>query len=103
MNLRTLLVAILISLVVTGALYEMTDDSQHRDLNALARGYVLFKVNDKLFLSYRNAEWDSLSLRFEKCNVSFTGYHLWRGWEGFFYKICAITPTEAQTPNEISI
>lgn len=58
-----------------------------KDLEALARGYVYFRVNDKYFKSYSKARKYRLHLS-EKDEpfITFVGYHIFKKWQGFYYK-----------------
>ena len=57
----------------------------NKTLEALIRGYVLFRVNDKYFLSYTNAQRYRTTIT--KGNLVFEGYHVWKKWQGFFYRM----------------
>ena len=52
-----------------------------KTLEAIIRGYILFDVNGKRFLRYNTA----LSCRKNTTGaVYFKGYHIFKGWIGFF-------------------
>jgi hypothetical protein len=57
-----------------------------KTLSALLRGYLYFKVQDKYFFRYNVAKCYKDSLSQEE-SVSFKGWHVWKGWTGFFYRI----------------
>lgn len=52
-----------------------------KNIEALIRGYLFFDVNGEKFLMYNSA------LKKRKStngNVCFKGFHLFKGWRGFF-------------------
>jgi hypothetical protein len=55
-----------------------------KTLEALVRGYLFFRVNGEYFLLYHRAKRKRMSLT---GNISFEGYHLLKGWTGFYYSI----------------
>ena len=57
----------------------------NKTLEALIRGYVLFRVNDKYFLSYTPAQRYRTTIT--KGDLVFEGYHILKGWQGFFYRM----------------
>ena len=57
----------------------------YKTLEALIRGYVLFRVNDKHFLTYTSAQRYRTTIT--KGDLAFEGYHVWKRWQGFFYRI----------------
>ena len=58
-----------------------------KDLEALARGYVYFKVNDKFFRSYSQAREYRVQLTEQNArSITFIGYHIFKKWQGFYYK-----------------
>jgi hypothetical protein len=57
-----------------------------KTIEAWLRGYVLFRVNEKWFLTYGRA------LAYRKAvpddhDVSFAGWHLFKGWRFFFVRV----------------
>ena len=57
----------------------------NKTLEAWIKGYVLFRVNDKYFLSYTPAQRYRTTIT--KGLIKFEGYHILKGWQGFFYRI----------------
>jgi hypothetical protein len=54
----------------------------NKSFNALLRGYVLFKVNDKIYFSYNKA---NNSIKNIIGNVDFIGFSIYRlRWLGFY-------------------
>jgi hypothetical protein len=54
-----------------------------KTIEAWARGYVLFRVNDRRFLTYGRA------LAYKNAtvgNVAFDGWHVLKGWRCFFIR-----------------
>ena len=56
----------------------------NKTLEAILRGYVLFRVNNETFFRYNTAREKRLSIT---TSVSFEGYHIIKGWTGFFYRV----------------
>jgi hypothetical protein len=61
----------------------------NKTTEALIRGYVLFQVNNKLFLSY-NAALAARKAVPDTHSVSFTGLHILKGWQTFFMRIVTL-------------
>jgi hypothetical protein len=57
----------------------------NKTLEAIFRGYVRFRVNDQYFNTYIPAQKHRTTITGP---VSFEGYHIVKGWRGFFYRIC---------------
>jgi hypothetical protein len=55
-----------------------------KTIEAIIRGYFFFRVNGEYFLLYHRAREKRVSIT---GNVSFEGYHVFKGWTGFFYRI----------------
>ena len=54
-----------------------------KTLEAILRGYIYFKVNDKVFYRYNTA----LAYRESITgNVDFIGLHIFKGWVGFYFR-----------------
>ena len=60
-------------------------DLMNKTLEAMVRGYLFFRVNDKYFMTYTPAQQYRTTITGP---VSFEGYHIVKGWRGFFYRIC---------------
>jgi hypothetical protein len=56
-----------------------------KTLEAILRGYLFFRVNDKYFATYTPAQQYRKTIT--KGLIKFEGYHIWKGWTGFFYRI----------------
>lgn len=69
----------------------------NKTLEALIRGYVLFRVNDKYFLTYTNAQRYRTTIT--KGLIKFEGYHIRNGWRGFFYRI--VNPDMKEYPIDV--
>ena len=54
-----------------------------KTLEALLRGYVVFKVNDKWFFTYNRARNERIATTGD---VEFTGFHIFKGWTCFFIR-----------------
>jgi hypothetical protein len=62
----------------------------NKTLEAMLRGYLFFRVNDKYFMTYTPAQRYRTTI--ETGDLSFEGYHIWKRWQGFFYRTeCNIT------------
>ena len=57
----------------------------NKTLEAMLRGYLFFRVNDKYFMTYTPAQRYRTTI--ETGKLSFEGYHIWKKWQGFFYRI----------------
>jgi hypothetical protein len=57
----------------------------NKTLEAMLRGYLFFRVNDKYFATYTPAQQYRKTIT--KGLVVFDGYHIIKGWQGFFYRI----------------
>ena len=57
----------------------------NKTLEAMLRGYIFFRVNDKYFMTYAPAQRYRTTIT--KGLIKFEGYHIWKGWTGFFYRI----------------
>lgn len=55
-----------------------------KNLEALLRGYLFFKVNGKFFLAYSTAKAARVATT---GNVEFVGWHIFKGWRCFFKRI----------------
>lgn len=56
-----------------------------KDLEALARGYVYFKVNGKHFRKYSKAkEYRQYLSKISTPSICFIGYHIFKGWRAFY-------------------
>lgn len=55
-----------------------------KTIEAILRGYLFFRVNGERFWLYNNAREKRKSIN---GNVAFEGYHIWKGWTGFFYRV----------------
>lgn len=59
----------------------------HKSIEVLLRGYIVFRVNGEKFYLYHRAKKKRLSLCLNThTNISFEGYHIFKGWTGFFYR-----------------
>jgi hypothetical protein len=56
----------------------------NKTIEALLRGYLLFDVNGKRFLRYNSALAERKSI---EGDVYFEGFHVLKGWTGFFYRV----------------
>ena len=56
----------------------------NKTLEAIVRGYLFFRVNDKYFMTYTPAQQYRKSI--ETGELYFEGYHIWKRWQGFFYR-----------------
>jgi hypothetical protein len=59
--------------------------TMNKTLEAIVRGYLFFRVNDRYFLTYTPAQRYRTTIT--KGLIAFEGYHIWKGWTGFFYRI----------------
>ena len=57
----------------------------NKTLEAMLRGYLFFRVNDKYFMTYTPAQ--KYRTTIETGELSFEGYHIWKKWQGFFYRL----------------
>jgi hypothetical protein len=57
----------------------------NKTLEAMLRGYLFFRVNDKYFATYTPAREYRKSI--ETGELSFEGYHIVKRWQGFFYRL----------------
>jgi hypothetical protein len=57
----------------------------NKTLEAMLRGYLFFRVNDKYFATYTPAQRYRTTI--ETGELSFDGYHILKGWRCFFYRI----------------
>ena len=57
----------------------------NKTLEAMLRGYLFFRVNDKYFMTYSPAQRYRTTI--ETGKLSFEGYHIWKRWQGFYYRI----------------
>ena len=55
-----------------------------KTLEALVRGYLFFRVNDKYFLTYTPAQRYRTTIT--QGPIEFVGLHLFKGWQGFYYR-----------------
>ena len=51
----------------------------------MLRGYLFFRVNDKYFMTYTPAQ--KYRTTIETGDLSFEGYHIWKRWQGFYYRM----------------
>jgi len=56
----------------------------NKTLEAIVRGYLFFRVNDKYFATYTPAQRYRTTI--ETGELSFEGYHIWKRWQGFYYR-----------------
>jgi hypothetical protein len=56
-----------------------------KTLEAMLRGYLFFRVNDKYFMAYTPAQRYRTTI--ETGDISFEGYHIVKRWQGFFYRL----------------
>lgn len=57
-----------------------------KDLEALARGYVYFKVNGMFFRTYSRAQQYRVQLTEQHApSITFIGYHIFKKWQAFYY------------------
>jgi hypothetical protein len=56
----------------------------NKTLEAMVRGYLFFRVNDRYFLRYTPAQQYRKSIT--KGLLTFEGYHIVKGWRGFYYR-----------------
>jgi hypothetical protein len=56
----------------------------NKTLEAMLRGYIFFRVNDKYFTTYTPAQRYRTTI--ETGELSFEGYHIVKGWRGFYYR-----------------
>ena len=56
-----------------------------KTLEAMLRGYLFFRVNDKYFATYTSAR--KYRKTIETGDLSFEGYHIVKRWQGFFYRL----------------
>ena len=57
----------------------------NKTLEAMLRGYLFFRVNDKYFMTYTPAR--KYRTTIETGDLSFEGYHIVKRWQGFFYRL----------------
>ena len=57
----------------------------NKTLEAILRGYLFFRVNDKYFITYTPAQQYRKTIT--KGLIAFEGYHIVKRWRGFFYRI----------------
>lgn len=59
-----------------------------KTIEAFLRGYILFSVNGESFLTYSKARAKRVHLcETTSDNVSFIGFHIIKGWTGFYYRV----------------
>jgi hypothetical protein len=56
-----------------------------KTLEAIVRGYLFFRVNDKYFITYTPAQRYRTTI--ETGDLSFEGYHIVKRWQGFYYRM----------------
>ena len=56
----------------------------NKTLEVMLRGYLFFRVNDKYFATYTPAQRYRTTI--ETGELSFEGYHISKGWQGFYYR-----------------
>ena len=61
-----------------------TIQTMNKTLEAILRGYLFFRVNDKYFATYTPAQRYRTTI--ESGELFFEGYHIWKRWTGFFYR-----------------
>ena len=69
----------------------------NKTLEATLRGYLFFRVNNKKFLFYQDAKDYRVSI--EKGPISFEGYHIVKGWTGFYYRLTNDRAEMHRAPN----
>ena len=57
----------------------------NKTLEAMLRGYLFFRVNDEYFMTYTPAQRYRTTI--ETGELSFEGYHIWKRWRGFYYRL----------------
>jgi hypothetical protein len=58
----------------------------NKSIEALLRGYVRFDVNGTKFWRYNSAlEYKNAVVK-SNDDIEFIGYHIFKGWLGFFYQ-----------------
>jgi hypothetical protein len=62
----------------------------NKTLEAALRGYIYFRVNDKIFFLYNSALKERKSISESKHVVTFDGYHIFKGWKSFYYSTRSI-------------
>ena len=67
------------------AYWEQVGIRMNKTLEAMLRGYLFFRVNDKYFATYTPAQQYRKTIT--KGLIKFEGYHIWKRWTGFFYRI----------------
>lgn len=69
----------------------------NKTIEAWLRGYVFFRVNGRGFYRYNSANAYAEILQTEddsiRVSVSFTGFHVFKGWRTFLLVYVAPTPT----------
>ena len=56
-----------------------------KTLEAMLRGYLFFRVNDKYFATYTPAQRYRTTI--ETGELFFEGYHIVKRWQGFYYRM----------------
>ena len=56
-----------------------------KTLEAMLRGYLFIRVNDKYFMTYTPAQRYRTTI--ETGDLSFEGYHIVKRWQGLFYRL----------------
>jgi hypothetical protein len=89
-----------------------------KNIEALLRGYVLFKVNGKRFSNYEDARAERVRITDASQPVEFKGLHIFKGWQWFYYTVflrkayeasvnCETRPSRARvlasTPNIVAV
>jgi len=69
-----------------------------KTLEAMLRGYLFFRVNDKYFATYTPAQRYRTTIT--EGLVVFDGYHIVKGWQGFFCGYKVINPDMKKYPYE---
>ena len=56
----------------------------NKTLEALLRGYLFFKVNERFFLTYKSAKAERVATTGA---VEFIGWHIFKGWRCFYKRV----------------
>lgn len=62
----------------------MTFSMKNKDSEAALRGYLLFRVNGRIFFSYGAA---NRAAKLLAGTVWFDGFHILKGWRGFLWRV----------------
>jgi hypothetical protein len=59
----------------------------NKNIEAIARGYLFFKVNNKFFIFYNSALSYKKSIELSS-SVEFLGFHVYKHWRAFYIRCC---------------